>query len=637
MCGFVGFHSPRNFSPSADALVHKMGKRLHHRGPDDAGQWVEPGLGTALAFQRLAILELSDLGHQPMASSDGRFVLAFNGEIYNHHELRNSLEKEGHRFHGHSDSEVLLASICAKGLKSTLNQCVGMFAIALVDIRERRLQLARDRLGEKPLYYGWSKGSFFFGSELKAFRPHPDFTPEVDRGSLTLFLRYGYVPAANCVLKGCKKLSPGQILTLALDGNATPGNESLQTYWSIPKPEADGTFEESPEDCVNKLEELLRESIRMQMLADVPVGVFLSGGIDSSTVASVMQRGASRPIRTFTIGFPDAHCNESIHAEGVARHLKTDHSTLFCTDSELLGLVEQIPHVYCEPFADDSQLPTMALARMARQYVTVCLSGDGGDELFHGYGRYVKSLRRWQQIKQHPGIGVAFQCGIDGLSSLMPLLGDSALKRRLSSRLGKARAQWLSGNLPAFYRHRLSRFKAPDLYLSNPEQKPDFFDEAAVMTSLKEDLPCLSYLDLNHYLPDDLLVKVDRAAMAFSLETRMPLLDHRMVEFAARVPDALKRRNGRAKWPLRAILERYVPLELTERKKMGFDTPMRRWLRGPLKGWAEDLLAPDRLRGEGFFDEAEVRRLWDQHQSGQRDCALLLWTILMFQAWHGVF
>ncbi len=637
MCGFAGFHSPKGFPANSDTLVRKMGERLRHRGPDDAGHWMDPMLGTAMAFQRLAILELSELGHQPMFSCDGRFVLVFNGEIYNHQVIRDLLQQQGHLFRGHSDTEVVIEAISAWGLEATLNRCVGMFAVAVVDIRERQLQLARDRLGEKPLYYGWSNGHFFFGSELKAFRPHPNFAPRVDRASLTLYLRFGYVPAPNCILEGFRKLSPGHILTLPLNGSATPGVESVRPYWSLPRPEENGTFNGSPEDCVDRVEGLIRESIRMQMLADVPVGVFLSGGIDSSTVVSLMQAEASRPVKTFTIGFPDAHCDESAHAERVARHLGTDHKTLVCGDSELMGLVEHIPRVYCEPFADDSQLPTMALARLARQHVTVCLSGDAGDELFHGYGRYTKSLRRWQQAKRFQKLGIPLRYGIDGLSALLAGSEGSSLQRRWSSRLGRARIQWFSNNLPAFYRQRLCRFKAPDLYLSRPETARDFFDDAALMPSLKEDVSCLSYLDLHGYLPDDLLVKVDRAAMAFSLETRMPLLDYRLVEFAAQIPDRLKRRGGRPKWPLRAILERHVPPEITERKKMGFSTPMARWMRGPLRGWGEELLDPSRLHREGFFDAEEVHRLWEQHQSGQRDCALLLWTVLMFQAWHDAF
>jgi asparagine synthase (glutamine-hydrolysing) len=637
MCGFAGFHAPRGFPADAGALAKAMGNRLRHRGPDDSGEWTNPALGTALAFRRLSIVDLSEFGHQPMTSADGRFVLVLNGEVYNHQALRAELEQKGYSFRGHSDTEVLLAGISTWGLEATLKRCAGMFALAVVDVRERHLQLARDRLGEKPLYYGWSGGQFFFGSELKAFRPHPGFAPEVDRRALTLYLRLAYVPSPWCILAGFHKLLPGHILSLPLDGSACPGKETLRPYWTVPRPEENGVFRGSPEDCVRQLEELLRRSIRLQMLADVPVGAFLSGGIDSSTVVSLMQAQASVPVRTFSIGFPDAHVDESSHAEKVARHLGTKHVTWRCSDSELLALANQISQVYCEPFADDSQLPTMALARVARQEVTVCLSGDGGDELFHGYGHYETGLRRWQQMNRYPPLRTTARCGIGAASALVSLLIESPFKRRWKSRLGKARNQWLAKSLPCYYRHRMSLHKTPDLYLSRPEIAKDFFDETSQMTGLRDDVSWLSYLDLNTYLPDDILVKVDRAAMAFSLETRIPLLDHRVVEYAIQIPDAIKRRNGRAKWPLRAILERSVPPELTERPKMGFCTPMGRWLRGPLFEWAESQLGADRLRREGFFDPREVRQLWLRHQQGPRDGGLLLWGLLMFQAWFETF
>jgi asparagine synthase (glutamine-hydrolysing) len=637
MCGFAGFHAPRDFPANAGALAKAMGGRLRHRGPDDSGEWINPALGTALAFRRLSIVDLSEFGHQPMISADGRFVLMLNGEVYNYGSLRAELEQQGHSFRGHSDTEVLLAGVSTWGLEATLKRCAGMFALAVVDVRERQLQLARDRLGEKPLYYGWSGGQFFFGSELKAFRPHPAFVPEVDRRALTLYLRFAYVPSPWCILVGFHKLLPGHILSLPLDGSASAGKETLRPYWSLPKPEGNGVFRDSPEDCVRRLEELLRGSIRLQMLADVPVGAFLSGGIDSSTVVSLMQAQASVPVRTFSIGFPDEHVDESSHAEKVARHLGTEHVTWRCSDSELLELANQVPRVYCEPFADDSQLPTMALARLARQQVTVCLSGDGGDELFHGYGHYETGLRRWQEMKRYPQVRTAARCGMGVASVLVSLLIDSPFKRRWKCRLRKGRNQWLANSLPCYYRHRMSLHKTPDLYLSRPEVTKDFFDETAQMVGLRDDVSWLSYLDLNTYLPDDILVKVDRAAMAFSLETRIPLLDHRVVEYAVQIPDAIKRRNGRAKWPLRAILEHRVPPELTERPKMGFCTPMGRWLRGPLFEWAEGQLGADRLRREGFFDPGEVRRLWLRHQQWPRDGGLLLWGLLMFQAWLETF
>ncbi len=637
MCGFAGFHASRDFPADAAAVLRKMGDRLQHRGPDDAGYWVDPVLKTALAFRRLSILDLSELGHQPMLSADGRFVLALNGEIYNHQALRKRLEQAGHHFRSHSDTEVLLAGISAWGLEATLKECVGMFAIALIDVRQRSLQLARDRMGEKPLYYGWSEGHFFFGSEPKAFRPHPNFVPRVDRRALTLYVRYGYVPSPYCILAGFHKLMPGHILTLPLDGSAAPGKETSRAYWSVPIPQPDDSLRTSPEECANRLEELLRDAIRMQMLADVPVGAFLSGGIDSSTVVSLMQAQATTPARTFTIGFPDADLDESGYAEKIAKHLGTEHTTLRLENAELQELALQIPSVYCEPFADDSQVPTLALARLARRQVTVALSGDGGDELFLGYGRYRNSLERWQQLQRHPEIRTAFKSWNGAVSALLPWLSESPRKRRWRSTVARVENQWLPPSLPALYRHRISLFKSPELYLSEPQSAQEFFDEAAQMPALQENISWLSYLDLNTYLPDDLLVKVDRAAMAVSLETRMPMLDHRVIEFAAQVPQELKLRGGRTKWPLRQVLEKRVPPELTERRKMGFNTPMGRWLRGPLREWAENLLAPDRLRREGFFQADELQRLWREHQQGGRERGLMLWGVLVFQAWHESF
>jgi len=612
-----------------------MGDRLRQRGPDGSGEWSAHALGIALAFRRLAIVDLTELGHQPMISSDRRFVLAMNGEIYNHRTLRAQLEQRGHAFRGNSDTEVLLEAVAAWGLDEALRRCVGMFALALVDLQERSVLLARDRLGEKPLYYGWSNNCFFFGSELKAFRPHPGFAPEVDRGALSLYLRFGYVPSPYCILAGFHKLLPGHMLSLPLDGSASPGKEVLNCYWSLPNPAEQQFFKGSPEDSVQELEELLSETIRLQMLADVPVGVFLSGGTDSSTLVSLMQALSPVPVKTFTIGFPDTALDESSHAERIARYLGADHTTWQCTDSELLELVNQLPQAYSEPFADDSQLPTMALARLARKQVTVSLSGDGADELFLGYGRYQHTLRRWRQFNRYPR--TALKLGVNTLSTLAGLLPESSLQRRCLSRLGRARRQWFPRHLPGYYGYRMAVMKAPDLYLTRFEDVPEFFDEAAERGALREDLSCLSYLDLHTYLPDDILVKVDRAAMAFSLETRMPFLDHRVVEYAVRVPDALKRLDGRPKWPLRQILARRVPRELTERTKMGFCPPTCRWLRGPLREWAEAQLAEDRLRREGFFEPAESRRLWDEHQQGNRDRGTMLWAFLMFQAWYESF
>jgi asparagine synthase (glutamine-hydrolysing) len=634
MCGFAGFHSPHNFSQSAGVLARRMGDQLRQRGPDGAGEWISERLRTALAFRRLAIIDLTRTGEQPMVSSDGRFVLVMNGEIYNHCELRSELEARGRGFQGGSDTEVLLGAISEWGLEASLNRSVGMFAVALVDVEQKLLFLARDRLGEKPLYYGWSNNHFFFGSELKAFRPHPAFTPTIDRGALTLYLRHSYVPSPHCIFEGYYKLLPGHILTLPLDGSASPGKEVIRRYWALPKPDLQEPSNRSSEDCVDELEALLRAAVRMQLLADVPVGAFLSGGIDSSAVVSLMQAESAGSVKTFNISFPDPHVDESTYAERVASHLGTEHVTWRCADSELLELAGLLPDVYSEPFADDSQLPTLALARLARQSVTVCLSGDGGDELFLGYGRYGKAILRWRQIREHAGLCAGLRCGVDALANLLTHLADSPLKRKCFCKLNRVRKHWLPESLPAYYSYRMSTNKGAEMYLNQPEAMREFADDAALMPSLRDDLACLGYVDLNTYLPDDILVKVDRAAMAFSLETRMPFLDHRVVEYASTMPETLKRNQGKSKWPLRQILKRRFSPELFERPKMGFSTPMERWLRGPLRAWGEAQLDESRLRREGFFDVGEVRRLWLEHQQQRRSRGYMLWGILMFQAWY---
>ncbi len=610
-----------------------MGGAIAHRGPDDHGVWHDAEVGIGLAHRRLSILDLSVAGHQPMQSVCGRYVLVFNGEIYNHPDLRTRLGEQPWR--GHSDTETLLAGFSAWGIEPTLERSVGMFALALWDRDRRTLTLARDRLGEKPLYYGWQGEIFLFGSELKALRAHPAFAAEVDRGALDLFLRHGHVPAPHSIYRGIRKLPPGTLLTLG-------GRESApRPYWTVAS--ARQAAEPLPLDanaCLDRLEALLRDSIAGQMVADVPLGAFLSGGIDSSLVVALMQAQSLRPVSTFTIGFSEKGYDEAAHARSVAAHLGTRHSELYVSPEQAMAVIPRLPAIYDEPFADASQIPTFLVSEMARRQVTVCLSGDGGDELFAGYTRYFWTAAVLRRTSSLPAplrriIGRR-------LAGLSPAVLDRAF-RTLSAALPP---RWRYANAAAKLGKLGDLLAAPSVeaacrnatrfWKGEPELVAGFADLA------EESLPDppladienrMMELDQTGYLPDDILTKVDRAAMAVSLETRIPLLDHRIVEFAWQVPLALKVRDGQGKWLLRQLLYRHVPRELVDRPKMGFSVPIDAWLRGPLRDWAEALLDPQRLAREGWLSPTPIRRLWQEHQAGRRDAAGELWSVLMFQAW----
>ncbi len=645
MCGVTGFLVPGGLDgPAAERTVGRMAATLAHRGPDDAGVWVDAEAGVALGHRRLAIIDLSPLGHQPMLSACGRYVVVYNGEIYNFRALRSRLEEEGERFRSQSDTEVLLAAVSRWGPAEALARFNGMFAFALWDRHARRLILARDRLGEKPLYYGWMGRTFLFGSELKALRAYPEFVGEVDRGALALYMRHNYVPAPYCIYRGVRKLPPAAWLSVE---PGRPGDWPAPIpYWSLRAAAERGVaepLEGSEEEAADELDALLRDAVRLRMVADVPLGAFLSGGIDSSTVVALMQAQSARPVRTFTIGFHVRAYNEAEHAKAVARHLGTDHTELYVTPEEALAVIPRLPALYDEPFADSSQVPTFLVAQMARRHVTVALSGDGGDELFGGYNRYFWGRDLWRRLGRLPA-GLR-RVAARGLTAVSPetwgrvLRGlDPLVPRRLRTSNPGEKVHKLAGvvaveNPTRLYLSLVSHWDEPATVVLGAEEPPTPLTDAEQWPGFEDFTLRMMYLDAVTYLPDDILVKVDRASMGVSLEARIPLLDHRVVEYAWRLPLSRKVQGGRGKALLRRVLYRYVPRELVERPKMGFGVPIDAWLRGPLREWAEDLLAEHRLRAEGYFDPGPIRLKWREHLAATRDWHYHLWDVLMFQAW----
>lgn len=644
MCGFVGVLCADRASGDQVAAVGRMSGRLRHRGPDDEGIWHGAAGEAVLGHRRLAILDLSVEGHQPMESSSGRYVLAFNGEIYNFRELRTELERSGCSFRGHSDTEVLLRGVESWGLEAVLRRAAGMFALALWDRSTATLQLARDRMGEKPLYYGWAGRSFLFGSELKALRAHPEWRGVIDRDVLALYLRHGYVPAPYSIYQGIAKLAPGTMLTLR--SPTTGDTPEPSVYWSVRDAAERGAAEPvegGGEAAVDELATVLGTVVGEQMVADVPLGAFLSGGVDSSAIVALMQERSSRPVRTFTIGFNEAGFNEAEFAKAVAAHLGTDHTELYVTPEEARSVIPRLPAIYDEPFGDSSQIPTCLVAALARQQVTVALSGDGADELFGGYNRYVHAERLWNRAQRLPR---AARRGVASALRAVPATGWDALFRAAGAVVPAVRRVPQPGDrvhklarllgvtsAAGMYSEFFSLWSDPSQAVPGARERETIIDDPSRWPDVDSHVLRAMFLDQVTYLPDDILVKVDRATMAVSLESRAPFLDHRVVELAWRIPLESKVQGGQGKWALRQLLYRHVPRELIERPKMGFAVPVDRWLRGPLREWAEALLDADRLAREGYFAPAVIGRRWREHLSGSQNWSAQLWPVLMFQAW----
>jgi asparagine synthase (glutamine-hydrolysing) len=645
MCGITGFIdiSKSRGKTSFQTTIARMMESIHHRGPDDSDHWMDGQSGIVLGFQRLSILDLSPTGRQPMFSANGRYVIVFNGEVYNFNLLRTELAALGHTFRGHSDTEIVLAAICQWGIQGAVQRSNGMFAFALWDCHEHSLTLVRDRLGIKPLYYGWAGSVFLFGSELKAVKAHPAFHADIDRGALALYLRHSNIPAPYTVYTGFRKLLPGTILTIKENH---PGElPDPEPYWSARQVAESGTahpFEGSDQDAIGELDALLRESIRERMVADVPLGAFLSGGIDSSAVVALMQAQSSRRIQTFTIGFNERDYDEAVYAKAIARHLGTDHTELYVTPQEAQAVIPILPNLYDEPFSDSSQIPAFLISELARRHVTVSLSGDGGDELFGGYNRYSWASKIRKATGWLPGAFKTF--GSATLRTIPPVAWENLLTNQLIpsrwrvSELGEKMLKLegiLSADGPeAIYLALVSHWKDPSVIVRGAVEPPTLLSSRETWAQLPDFTSWMMYMDLVTYLPDDILTKVDRASMGNSLEARVPYLDdHRVVEFAWRLPLQMKIRNGKGKWLLRQVLHQYVPSRMVDRPKKGFSVPIDAWLKGPLRGWAEALLNEQRLRNESYLDPEPILQKWHEHLNGSHNWQYYLWDILMFQAW----
>ena len=643
MCGIAGFIDPKGISLKyAKEIGRAMGKAIQHRGPDDSGIWIDENNGVTLTHQRLAIIDLSQSGHQPMMSVSGRYVLCFNGEIYNHNDLRSELDKQGKSptWQGSSDTEIILACIEAYGLRKTLVKLIGMFAIAIWDKHTKEMFLARDRIGEKPLYYGGHGELLLFSSELKALRAHPKFTPKINRDALCLFLRHNYIPQPYSIYQDIKKLPPGHFVVLKK--NSVP-----EQYWSLKQSLISAKinpFDGSESEALNSLDKLLISTVKGQMQADVPLGAFLSGGVDSSLILALMQEQSSRPIESFTIGFDNKEFNEAPFAMDVAKYLGTQHNELYVSSKTAREVIPNLPKIYDEPFSDSSQIPTFLVSEMAQKHVKVCLSGDGGDEVFGGYNRYTLGNSFSSNLKSVPKPFKTLATKL--ITSIAPSTWNKLLEPALfltpkkyryaniGDKLHKIATIFNCSSFEELYRMLISHWNFPEnVVIGAKEPKTILNSKEAIPNKLSNE-ELMMFYDMVMYLPDDILVKVDRAAMAVSLETRAPFLDHRVIDFACQLPLKMKIRNGTKKWCIRELLYKRVPKNLIERPKMGFGVPIGEWLRGPLRDWAEYLLEENRIINSGYFQNSEIQKKWREHLSGERNWHYYLWDILMFESWR---
>jgi asparagine synthase (glutamine-hydrolysing) len=638
MCGIAGFWTPSSPLSDAGAALRRMTGAIAHRGPDAEGYWQDAEAGLYLGHRRLSIIDLSTAGSQPMVSASGRWVITFNGEIYNFQDVRAELEDDGVRFRGRSDTEVLVEAIDRWGVETAVRKSAGMFAFAVWDRQARRLILVRDRVGEKPLYYARHGRSVLFGSELKALRVHPDWRNDIDRSSVALFLRHNYIPAPYSIYTHVRKVRPGCIVTI--EANRT---QTERVYWSMADAAVQGCgspFAGSPSEAIDELERRLSDVIREQMTSDVPVGAFLSGGVDSSLIVALMQKTGARRVKTFTIKFDEPSFDESDHAAAVGRHLGTDHTEVLMTAGDARGVIPSLPAIYDEPFSDSSQIPTYLVSQVARSEVKVSLSGDGGDEFFAGYPRYAQTLALRRRLAATPL--VLRRLAAHALSAFPPGAWNRLMKSapRALRRRGVLQGDGLHAlsevlrqeTVESTYRRLVTHWPDPER-VTGAAEHPTLLTELTAWPPAASPLHRLMYLDAVTYLPDDIFVKLDRASMAVGLESRVPLADHRIVEFAWSLPADLLFGHERGKFPLRGILERYVPTALTERPKKGFAVPLADWLRGPLRSWGEALLDRRRLDTEGFFDARVIRTKWEEFQSGAGPWHFLLWDVLTFQAW----
>ncbi len=646
MCGITGFLDLACSMSQAEmeATATGMAEAIRHRGPDDWGCWADEASGIAFGHRRLSIIDLTPGGRQPMFSQNGRYVIVYNGEVYNYKALAHELQSLGHVFHTTSDTEVMLTAICQWGLRAAVERFVGMFAFALWDRQERRLSLVRDRLGVKPLYYGWIGRVFLFGSELKALRAYPAFQAGIDRDALALYFRHSDIPAPFSIYPAIRKLPPAAILPIPF--SELPVTPEPEIYWSarlVAELGAAHPLNISTEEALTRLDALLREAIGLRMIADVPLGGFLSGGIDSALVVALMQAQSSMPVKTYTIGFYETGYNEAEYARDVAHHLGTNHTELYVSPQEAMNVIPRLPFMYDEPFADSSQIPTFLVSELTRRSVTVSLSGDGGDELFGGYSRYFWGTDIWRKIGGVPqGVKRAISRALLGISAkdweIFFSRAGSLLPNRFRQSNPVDKIQKLAESLPvdspeALYISLVSTWKAPTELVLNSREPQTILTDQSHWAKLPGFLQWMMYMDLVTYLPDDILVKLDRASMAVSLEAREPLLDHRLVEFAWSLPVNMKVRNGKGKWLLRQALYHYVPEILLERPKTGFAIPIDSWLRGALRPWAEALLDEQLLRRQGYLDPRPVRQKWREHLEGRYNWQNYLWNVLMFQAW----